>query len=150
MFAQLSRDFNKYVKTFEDKKTHVVGISTDSHHVHKAWRDLPTTKGGVGHDLKISLLSDQSHQISKYFNVLQTNGQSQRGLFIIDSDRTLQYMIVSPDGVGRNVEEIIRVVKALHFTKENGLVCPARWQEGDPGMKKTLEDVANHISADKK
>ena len=115
------RDFSEHVKIFEDKKTHVVGISTDSHHVHKAWRDLPTAKGGVGEDLKISLLSDQSHQISKYFNVLYANGQSQRALFIIDSDQILQYIVVNPKGTGRNVNEIIRVIDGIRFTKENGL-----------------------------
>ena len=69
-----------------------------------------------------------------------------RGLFLIDRDGIVRHQIVNDLPLGRNVDEAIRMVKALQFVEEKGEVCPANWNEGKSGMNATHEGVASYLS----
>ena len=68
-----------------------------------------------------------------------------RGLFLIDKEGVVQHELVNNLPLGRNVDEMLRMVDALQFTEEHGEVCPAGWQKGDSAMKETQESVANYL-----
>lgn len=105
----------------------VIGASTDSAHSHKAWfeRDLP--------DVKFPILADTTHAISRLFDVLKEDqGIAYRGTFIIDPEGLLRYIVVSDLGVGRSVDETLRVLKAL----QTGELCPVAWQPGQETLGK--------------
>ena len=101
------RGFSKREPDFNDEDAVILGASTDSLHSHKTWfeRDLQ--------EVKFPVISDTSHNLSSYFNVLQKNGTAARGTFIIDPEGLVRYIVVSDDNVGRSVEETLRVLKAL-------------------------------------
>lgn len=106
-------------------------MSTDSQFSHLAWTNTPRKEGGLGPNLKLGLLADANHAISKAYGVLlEDEGVALRGTFFIDPKGTLRAMHVHDLPVGRSVEETIRVVKAFQFTDEHGEVCPANWEEG--------------------
>ena len=109
----------------------MICVSTDSEYTHLAWSQTPRKEGGLGPDLKLRLLADRSHAISKAYGVLlPEEGITLRGTFFIDPNGTLRASHIHDLPVGRSVEETIRVIKAFQFTDEHGEVCPAGWEEG--------------------
>ena len=74
-------------------------------------------------------------------------GVALRGTFLIDKDGVVQHQVINNLPLGRNVDELLRLVDALQFTEQNGEVCPAGWQKGEDGMKPTSEGVASYISS---
>jgi peroxiredoxin (alkyl hydroperoxide reductase subunit C) len=122
----------------------VVGISVDSHYSHLAWKNTPHHKGGIGH-VQFPLVSDLKKEISTMYNVLNDDGVSLRGTFIIDEDFVVRHMLINDLPIGRNIDEALRIVDALRFYKENGEVCPAGWNKGQEGMAATNEGVADYL-----
>lgn len=119
--------FAKMDKEFEKIGAVVVAASTDSVNSHKAWfeRDLK--------DVAFPILADTSHTLSRDYEVLnESNGEAERGTFIIDPEGKLRYAVLSDSNVGRSVEETMRVVKAL----QTGGLCPVDWEPGEPNLKK--------------
>nr|WGH12981.1 2-Cys peroxiredoxin [Echinothamnion sp.] len=113
----------------------ILGISVDSEYCHLAWMQLDRDAGGVG-DLKYPLVSDLCKEISLSFNVLNDEGKSLRGLFIIDKEGIIQHCLVNSLDVGRNVEETIRTLQAIQYVQNNpDEVCPANWQPGQSAIK---------------
>jgi alkyl hydroperoxide reductase subunit AhpC len=128
--------FNDALPKFEKLNTTVLGVSTDSHFTHLAWRDRPRKQGGLGEDLKLPLVADKNFKIARDYGVLiEEEGIALRGLFIIDPKGTLRQITVNDLPVGRNVDETLRLVEAFQFTDEHGEVCPAGWQSGGETMK---------------
>ncbi|RYP11115.1 hypothetical protein DL764_000273 [Monosporascus ibericus] len=128
--------FNDALPQFAAINTAVLGISTDSHFSHLAWAQQPRKQGGLGPDLKLPLVADKNHAISRKYGVLlEDQGVALRGLFIIDPKGVLRQITVNDLPVGRSVDETIRLVQAFQFTDEFGEVCPANWQAGSKGMK---------------
>lgn len=128
--------FNDALPKFEKLNTTVLGVSTDSHFTHLAWRERPRKQGGLGEDLKLPLIADKNFKISRDYGVLiEDEGIALRGLFIIDPKGTLRQITVNDLPVGRNVDETLRLVEAFQFTDEHGEVCPAGWQSGGDTMK---------------
>lgn len=128
--------FNDALAKFEKLNTTVLGVSTDSHFTHLAWRERPRKQGGLGEDLKLPLIADKNFKISRDYGVLiEEEGIALRGLFIIDPKGTLRQITVNDLPVGRNVDETLRLVEAFQFTDEHGEVCPAGWQSGGETMK---------------
>ncbi|RSH81692.1 cTPxI [Apiotrichum porosum] len=123
--------FNNALEQFAAINTEVIAFSTDSEYTHLAWSQTPRKEGGLGPDLKLGLLADRNHAISKAYGVLlEEEGIDLRGTFFIDPTGTLRASHIHDLPVGRSVEETIRVVKAFQFTDEHGEVCPAGWEEG--------------------
>lgn len=134
--------FNDRIEEFRKLNTEVVGCSVDSHFTHLAWMNTPRKDGGLG-PLKIPLLSDLTHKISKDYGVyLEDAGHTLRGLFIIDHKGILRQITMNDLPVGRSVDETLRLVQAFQYTDEHGEVCPAGWKPGqdtiipDPIKKK--------------
>ena len=112
---------------FNDLDTEIVGVSTDTIYSHLAWKKVERSHNGLG-ELNYPLAADSNHRVSKDYGVLvEESGLALRALFIINSEGELQYQVVHHDNVGRNVEEILRVLQAL----QTGGVCPANWRPGD-------------------
>lgn len=120
-------------KKFQAIDTEILAISTDTAYAHKAWHDTSAAVGKV----QFPMVSDASHELSEYFNVLlKDEGVSLRGTFIIDPNGVLVSAEINNNSIGRNANEILRKVQAAQFVAKNdGMVCPASWQEGDKGME---------------
>ena len=123
----------------------VIGVSIDSHFTHNAWRNTPVDKGGIG-PVKYALVADMTHAICKAFDVESEGGVAYRGSFLIDRSGVVRHQVVNDLPLGRNVDEMIRMVDSLQFTEEHGEVCPAGWKKGETGMKASPEGVADYLA----
>ena len=125
--------FSDRLSQFTALDTAVVGCSTDSIHSHRAWTKQSRRSGGLG-ELKIPLLSDFTKTIAEDYGVLLEGGMALRGVFIIDPQGIIQWESVNALGVGRNIDEVLRMVAALQFVAEHNEVCPANWKPGREAM----------------
>ncbi len=138
--------FDKHLAEFEELDCQVIGVSVDSEFSHLAWKNTPVEKGGIG-DIQYPLVADITKKISKKYGVLLKDaGVALRGLFLIDKDGIVRHEVVNDLGLGRSVEEALRVLKALRHLEEYGEVCPADWHEGEEAMKPTAEGVAEYLA----
>jgi alkyl hydroperoxide reductase subunit AhpC len=127
--------FNDKLAEFRKLNTEVLGISCDSPEVLLAWTDVSRSKGGLGSDFKMALLSDKTHEVAKNYGVLLPEaGIALRGLFIVSPDGKLLQSTINDLPVGRSTEETIRLIQAFQFVEKNGEVCPASWQPGSATM----------------
>ena len=126
--------FHEKVSEFEKVGAMVIGVSVDSPYTHLAWKSTPRNKGGLG-EIDFPLLADLDKSASRDYGVLLEEGIAARGVFIIDPRGVLQSFSVNNLGVGRNIDEIIRLIEAFKFVDEHGEVCPANWNPGDSTMK---------------
>jgi peroxiredoxin (alkyl hydroperoxide reductase subunit C) len=124
----------------------VLSISIDSHFTHSAWRNTLINKGGIG-QVKFTMVADIKHTICKDYGIeADDQGVAYRGTFLIDKDGIVRHQVVNDLPLGRNMDELIRMVEALHFFEKNGEVCPAGWKKGDSGMNPSPEGVASYLS----
>ncbi|MEJ2754791.1 MAG: peroxiredoxin, partial [Gammaproteobacteria bacterium] len=117
------------VDAFRARNVEVIGVSIDSHFTHNAWRNTPVNQGGIG-PVKYTLAADMNHDICKAYDVESEGGVAFRGAFLIDKEGIVRSQIVNDLPLGRNMDELIRLVDALQFHEEHGEVCPAGWQKG--------------------
>lgn len=129
---------NKYAD-FKKIGCEVYSVSTDSHFVHKAWKDASERIKKI----EYIMLADPTHCLSKDFDVLiEESGLAERGTFIINPEGKIASYEVSAGNVGRNADELFRKVQALQFVAEHGdEVCPAKWQPGAETLKPSLDLV---------
>ncbi|MBB5020702.1 peroxiredoxin [Desulfurispira natronophila] len=118
------------IDEFKKRGVDVLGVSTDSKFSHLAWQQQPRNEGGLG-KINYPLIADFTKQISQDYGVLLPGGMALRATYIIDPEGVVQYELVHDLGIGRNVDEILRSIDALQFTKQHGEVCPAGWTPGD-------------------
>lgn len=136
---------NNHIAQFKERNVEVIGVSIDSQFTHNAWRNTPPSKGGIG-ELGFTLVADVNHRICQAYGVEHPEaGVAFRGVFIMDKEGTVRSQIVNDLPIGRNVEEILRVIDAIQFHEKHGEVCPAGWQKGKEGMKPTAEGVASYL-----
>jgi len=122
--------FSDRIKEFEALNCAVVGASIDSKFCHLAWTQQARKLGGLG-QLTYPLISDLKHEISKAYGCyIEEAGHSARGLYIIDPKGTVRHITVNDPPVGRNVDEVLRLVAGYQFADEHGEVCPAGWKPG--------------------
>ena len=132
------------IEEFRERNAEVIAVSVDSQYSHYTWRNTPRDKGGVG-EIRYPLVSDLDKSISKAYGVLlEKPGVALRGLFIIDRDGILRHMTVNDLPIGRNVDEILRVIDAIQFHEKHGEVCPANWKRGEEGMKPDQEGLEEY------
>ncbi len=139
------------VDALKERGVEVVGISIDSQFTHLAWRNTDVSKGGIG-PIKFPLVADVDHSIVNAYGIAHPEASvALRGSFLIDKEGVVQSQVVNNLPLGRNVDEMIRLVDALQFTEEHGEVCPAGWNKGDDGMTPDAEGVASYLdkNADK-
>ena len=133
------------VSKFKELGVEVVGVSIDSQFSHFAWRETPVEKGGLGR-VGFPLVADVKHEITKAYGIEHPAGVALRGSFLIDKAGVVQAQIVNNLPLGREVDEMVRLVEALQFTEQHGEVCPAGWKKGQKGMKPTAEGVAAYLA----
>ena len=127
--------FSDMAAQFRENNCEVVGCSVDSQFSHLAWSQRPRNEGGLG-KLDIPLLADIKKEIARDYGVLiESAGVALRGCYLIDPDGKVAFQVVHDLGVGRNPEEILRVLQAFQEHKKTGDVCPARWTPGAKTMK---------------
>ncbi|HEY3699838.1 MAG TPA: peroxiredoxin [Spongiibacteraceae bacterium] len=137
------------IDAFKALGVEVIGVSIDSKFTHNAWRNTPVDKGGIG-PVKYTLAADMSHNIARDYDVETAGGgPAFRGAFIIDKKGVVRSQIVNDLPLGRNIDELVRLVEALQFHEENGEVCPAGWKKGDQGMKANAAGVASYLAQNK-
>ncbi len=138
--------FDHRLKDFTDRGVEVIGVSIDSQFSHNAWRNTDINDGGIG-QVKYALVADVKHEICQAYDVEHpTDGVAFRGSFLIDSEGNVRHQVVNDLPLGRNVDEMLRMVDALKFHEEHGEVCPAGWTEGDKGMDASPDGVAKYLS----
>lgn len=114
---------------FTKRNVEVVAVSIDSHFTHNAWRNTPVNQGGIGH-VKYTMAADLSHSIVNAYDVaVEGVGIAYRGAFLIDTTGKVRAQIVNDLPLGRNIDELVRMVDALQFHEEHGEVCPAGWKK---------------------
>jgi peroxiredoxin 2/4 len=133
------------VSKFKELGVEVVGVSIDSQFSHFAWRETPVEKGGIGR-VAFPLVADIKHEITQAYGIEHPAGVALRGSFLIDKAGVVQAQIVNNLPLGREVDEMVRLVEALQFTEEHGEVCPAGWRKGQKGMKPTADGVAAYLA----
>jgi len=133
------------IPDFTARNVEVVGVSIDSHFTHNAWRNTPVNEGGIG-QVQYTLAADIKHEIAQAYDVESEGGVAYRGAFLIDKNGIVRSQIVNDLPLGRNMEELIRLVDALQFNEEHGEVCPANWKKGDKGMTASPEGVASYLA----
>lgn len=138
--------FDHRLEEFKKRNVEVIGVSIDSHFTHNAWRNTPINEGGIG-PVKYTLVADITHSICQAYDVEHPEaGVAFRGSFLIDLAGNVRHQVVNDLPLGRNVDEMLRMIDALQFTEEHGEVCPAGWKEGDKGMDATPSGVAAYLA----
>ncbi len=137
--------FDHRLDEFKKLNVEVIGVSIDSHFTHLAWKNTPVDKGGIG-KVGYTLVADVKHEICKAYDVESAGGVAFRGSFLIDKAGTVRHQVVNDLPLGRNIDEMIRMVDALQFTEEHGEVCPAGWNKGKAGMNASPDGVAKYLA----
>ncbi|MCD6039162.1 MAG: tsaA [Gammaproteobacteria bacterium] len=134
------------IDEFNNRNTVVIGISIDSQFTHIAWRKTPRNQGGIG-AVRYPLVADVNHHICQSYGVEHPTAHiALRAALLIDSKGIIRSVGVNDLPLGRNIDEMIRLIDALQFHEKHGEVCPAGWNKGDIGIKPTEEGIANFLS----
>lgn len=135
--------FEDEMEEFRSRGVDVIAVSTDSCYSHIAWLNTPKVKGGI-EGVTYPIVSDFNKIISRDYEVLlEEDGIALRGLFLIDKEGVVQHQVINNLPLGRNVDEVIRMIDALQFSEKYGEVCPANWNKGEKAMtadEKGLEE----------
>jgi peroxiredoxin (alkyl hydroperoxide reductase subunit C) len=138
--------FSDAIKEFEARNTQVIGVSVDSHFSHAAWANTERKEGGIK-GITYPLVSDLNKTIAADYGVLLGAGIALRGLFIVNEKGILKHITVNDNSLGRNVEEVLRVLDAVDFTEKHGEVCPANWHKGEKAMKATAAGLKDYVAS---
>lgn len=137
--------FDHRLEEFKKRNVEVLGVSIDSQFTHLAWKNTPVNAGGIG-QVQYTLVADIKHEICRAYDVEAEGGVAFRGSFLIDKNGVVRHQVVNDLPLGRNIDEMIRMVDALQFTEEHGEVCPAGWNKGKAGMKANTAGVAEYLA----
>ena len=155
--------FDKRLAEFEKRGVQVLGCSVDSRWSHLAWKNTDVNNGGIG-NVKYPLLQDLDKSIARSYDVLvgakdayvETDnaaenttvggGVALRGSFLIDEKGVIRHAVLNDLPLGRNIDEMLRMIDALSYHQKHGEVCPAGWKDGDSAMKESPEGVADYLS----
>ena len=133
------------VAAFAERGVELVGVSIDSRFTHNAWRNTAINDGGIG-AIDFPLVADMDQSIMEAYGVVHPDGIALRASFLIDENFDVRHQVVNDLPLGRNVDEMLRMVDALEFHTSNGEVCPAGWTKGDAGMDASPDGVAAYLS----
>lgn len=151
--------FQAKLAEFEKRGVQLIGCSVDSQFSHFAWLSQDRKEGGIK-GVEYPIIADFSKVISQNFGVLageedydeegnlifEGNPVAYRGLFLIDKKGIVRHMLVNDLPLGRNVDEVLRMVDALRHYEEYGEVCPANWNDGQEAIKESHDSVANYLA----
>ena len=155
--------FDKRLSEFESRNTQVIGCSVDSRWSHLAWKNTDVNNGGIG-QVKYPLLQDLDKSIARNYDVLvgatdayvetedsaETTtvggGVALRGSFLIDEEGVVRHAVLNDLPLGRNIDEMLRMIDALSHHQKHGEECPAGWKDGDNAMAESPEGVSSYLS----
>ncbi|MBC8323142.1 MAG: peroxiredoxin [Candidatus Marinimicrobia bacterium] len=155
--------FDHRLEEFNKRGVQVLGCSVDSHFSHWAWKNTDVNNGGIG-NVQYPIIADLDKSIARAYDVLVDaepasiitdedeydstvgGGVALRGSFLIDEEGVVRHAVINDLPLGRNIDEMLRMVDALDFHTKHGEVCPAGWTEGEDGMKDTAEGVASYLN----
>jgi peroxiredoxin (alkyl hydroperoxide reductase subunit C) len=137
--------FDHRLDEFKSRGVEVISVSIDSHFTHLAWKNTPINNGGIG-QVQYPMVADIKHEICKAYDVETEGGVAYRGSFLIDKNGVVRHQVVNDLPLGRNIDEMLRMIDALQFTEEHGEVCPAGWSKGKAGMKADTKGVADYLA----
>ena len=136
---------NKRYEEFKSRGIEVIAVSGDNELSHLAWKNTPINKGGVG-QLVYPMVADLTRSIARSFDVLYKDAIPLRAAFLLDENAIVKHLVVNDIALGRNIDELIRMVDAMLFVKEHGELCPAGWVRGDSTMKADTKSVLEYLS----
>ncbi len=139
-------EFNQSLEEFANEGAELISVSVDSHFAHLAYKNTPINNGGIGM-VKFPMVSDITKEISRSYDVLVNDAVSLRGTFLIDQNFVVRHQLINDLPLGRNIEEALRMVKALKFHQQHGEVCPANWNKGGKGMIPNEKGVADYLKS---
>lgn len=151
--------FQEKTAEFEKRDTMVIACSTDTEQSHWGWLQMPKSQGGI-QGVTYPVVADTNKTISEKYDVLagqwieDENGEldvdgelvAYRGLFIIDLNGIVRHQLINDMPLGRNVDEVVRLIDAIQFTEKYGEVCPANWNSEKEGMSATHDGVADYLA----
>ena len=138
--------FSDAIQEFKDRNAVVVGVSVDSHFSHLAWANTERKEGGIK-GVTFPLVSDLNKTIAADYGILLPAGIALRGLFIVNEKGILKHITVNDNSLGRNVEEVLRVLDAVDFSEKHGEVCPANWHKGEKAMKPSSDGLKAYVAS---
>ncbi|MGD0466174.1 MAG: peroxiredoxin [Gammaproteobacteria bacterium] len=137
---------NKRMAQFKQRNVEVIAVSIDSQYTHNAWRNTPVELGGIG-KVEYTLVSDLNHKICQAYGIEHPElGIALRGAFIIDKEEIVRHQTINDLPLGRNIDELIRLIDALQHHEQHGEVCPAGWNKGNKAMVASPEGVADYLA----
>jgi peroxiredoxin (alkyl hydroperoxide reductase subunit C) len=138
--------FDHRLNEFKSRGVEVIGVSIDSQFTHLAWKNTPVNNGGIG-QVGYPLVADIKHDICKAYDVeLEGAGVALRGSFLIDKQGVVRHQVVNDLPLGRDIDEMLRMVDAMQFHEVHGEVCPAGWNKGKAGMNASTAGVAKYLA----
>lgn len=137
---------DRRIEAFKARNVEVVSVSIDSHFTHNAYRQTAVENGGIGL-VQYTMVADINHAICQAYGIEHPKaGVALRAAFVIDDKGVVRAQIVNDLPIGRNVDELLRLIDAVQFSEEHGEVCPAGWQKGKAGMNASPEGVASYLA----
>jgi peroxiredoxin (alkyl hydroperoxide reductase subunit C) len=154
--------FDHRLEEFEKRGVQVLGCSIDSKFSHWAWKNTDVNDGGIG-KIRYPIIADIDKSIARAYDVLldttpayietdtieenATVGGSKalRASFLIDEEGIVRHTVINDLPLGRNIDEMLRMIDALSFNQKHGEVCPAGWTDGQSGMTETASGVAKYL-----
>lgn len=138
---------DKRLAEFTKLNVNVIAVSIDSQFTHLAWKNMPVEKGGIG-QVGYTMVADINHNICQSYGVEHPEaGVALRGAFLIDKNGIVRAQLVNDLPIGRNMDEIIRLIQALQHVETNGEVCPAGWNQGKKAIKATPAGIAEFLAS---
>ncbi|KAF4676499.1 hypothetical protein FOL47_006137 [Perkinsus chesapeaki] len=138
--------FHNALSEFTSRNCVVLGASCDTEHVHKAWKNTEKKLGGLGTKINHPIIADNNKKLARDYDVLLENeGLAVRGVFVIGKDGVVRAEMKNDLPLGRNVEEVVRLLDSVIETDEHGVVCPANWKKGKDTMVPSTEGVADYL-----
>ncbi len=155
--------FNHRLAEFEQRGVQVLGCSVDSKYSHWAWKNTAENDGGIG-NIQYPLIADLDKSIARQYDVLVDSTEAYvetddeefnttiggdkalRASFLIDEDGIVRHAVINDLPLGRNIDEMLRMVDALTHNQKHGEVCPAGWEDGQDGMQESAEGVASYLT----
>ncbi len=129
---------------FEKRNAAVASISIDSQYTHLAYKNTPRDKGGIG-NVRYPMISDINKKLASSFQVLNPAGVALRATIITDKNGVIKHYSVNDLPIGRNIDEIIRIIDAIEHHATHGEVCPANWSQGKAAIKPTQEGIVSYL-----
>ena len=151
--------FQEKLEEFKSKNVELIAVSTDTEQSHWGWLQMAKNAGGI-QGVTYPMVADTNKTISFNYDVLVGDMDwneeglmsasdeliAYRGLFLIDKEGIVKHQLVNDLPLGRNVDEVIRIVDALQFNEEHGEACPANWTKEKEGLVTTHDGIADYLT----